>query len=158
MTIWTKYEVGGSDYIPMSEWGKDHWSTLAYLETCAVDNLGIIDNRRMRTNPRLHRKLVGISPMGEIQDGSKYPTIAKSGNIPKHDDWSCLEDAVAASLVEVEFTERYHRPFGGLVARVKFNENGLKVVAQLREYRSNGGNFGSFAPTVLDQNRMVGAK
>ena len=140
--MWTEYKPEG-EYISIDRWGKDHWSTLAYLETCAVDNRGLIDNRRMRTHPRLHRELVGIT-FGEIQDGSQYPTRLREGELEKHDDWSCLEDMVANKLCRAFFREKYDRPFGGNESRVEFTELGLKVAAELRAYKASGGKFSDF--------------
>src|SRR5688572_21590317 len=96
--MWDKYEFEGEG-VPVKDWGQDHWSTFAYLETRAVDAKGVIDNRRMRCNPRLHRHLANMG-MGSIIDGSKYPTRLKVGTIDKHDDWSCLEDMVAAGFLK----------------------------------------------------------
>lgn len=102
-------EWDGEMAIPISEWGKDHFSTLAYLETRCVDNRGWIDNDNMRTNPRRHRKLVGdrrirMAEIGGtgIEGTEKHPTRLANGVVlPKHDDFDCLNDAVEAGLVEI---------------------------------------------------------
>ena len=53
--IWESFEmpvdVTVEWHVPMVQWGKDHWSVFAYLECCAVDNKGIINNQHMRCNP-----------------------------------------------------------------------------------------------------------
>ena len=132
------------EYVPVLSWGKDHWSTLAYAESCSVDYDGKLDNRRMRTNLRLHRQLAGIEPSGAPQDGSKYPTRLKSGEINDHDDWSCLEDAANAGFIEIETQQINSKPFGGDVARVKFTELGRSIVALLRKHKAAGGTFSNF--------------
>jgi len=146
MTEYTEYLAEGDDYVPVAGWGQDHWSTFAYLETRAVDGKGIIDNRRMRCNARLHREFMNVSPFGTIHDGAKYPTLL-AGNIKleKHDDWSCLEDMVAAGLIKAFFRRRgTAEVFGNSEAKVVFTDTGLVVAAALRGHKACGGNFRDF--------------
>ena len=144
-----EYLAEGDDYIPIERWGRDHWNTLAYLETRAVDHGGKIRNANMRTNARLHRHFVGTEFGNVVQDGSAYPTRIKEGVIQKHDDWSCLEDMIAAGLVRSWFwVARHGKMFGDCDARVEFTERGLQVAAELRAHKANGGAFGNFNPTL----------
>lgn len=130
---WIKYEPSAlSDYIPMSEWGKDHWSTLAYLETRAVDHSGLIDNRHMRCNPRLHR----IFAHSGSFSGKEYPTRLKRSELENHDDWSCVEDMVSAGLIEAWFSESR--------GKIKFTDYGQSVANLLRVHKMNGGSFSTF--------------
>lgn len=124
--------------IPMSKWGKDHWSTLLYLETLAVDNSGLAkpDNRRMRTNEVRHPYLVGVGMMVDSMGASKYPTILKEGEAKGHDDWDCVDDAIEEELVEDVGT--------GLNRAYKFTKKGKKAMARLREFKQEGGNFKDF--------------
>lgn len=141
--IWIQYEVNDKEnYIPIEQWGADHWSTFAYLETCIVDGLGIIDNRKMRCNPKLHREFVNII-CGELSDGSRYPTRLKDEEIGDHDDWSCLEDMVAAGLVEAQWRDNGEM-FGGAAAKVELTDKGWAVASQLREHKGRGGKFSKF--------------
>ena len=144
-----EYTADGDAYIPIERWGKDHWSTLGYLETRVVDHGGKIVNRNMRCHPRLHRELVGIGFGSEIQDGSAYPTRLKEGVVEKHDDWSCLEDMVAAGLIRAYFWQETDEIFGGSRARVEFTEWGLIVAGQLRTHKASNGTFATFEPVVL---------
>lgn len=145
MFVEEEYTAEGDDSVPMERWGKDHWSTFAYLETRVVDGKGKIDNARMRCNARLHRHFAVVSPFGALQDGSKYPTRAKDGDIENHDDWSCLEDMVAAGLVRAFFQRtKYGEVFGDCRARVELTELGQKIAAQLRVYKAAGGNYHGF--------------
>lgn len=122
--------------IQITNWGKDHWSTFAYVETLAVENKGIAvpDNVRMRTNEKTHPHLVGhlLGNMG----GSKYPTRLKNKEILGHDDWDCLDDAVEEGLLEDVGT--------GLNRAFKLTEKGMKVAAMLREHKMKGGTFSTF--------------
>lgn len=143
--MWEEYKVAGDDYIPIELWGKDHWSTLAYLEACAVDCHGLVDNRRMRCNPRLHREFAYVNPFGRVVDGSRYPTRTKAGDVQPHDDWSCLEDLVAAGLVRAYWRLRYpERSFGGAQTKVELTDLGLTIVAALRAHKARGGSFAGF--------------
>lgn len=49
----------GEENIPVTEWGRDHWSTLGYVEIRCVYYGGKLNNDRMRTYARRHRKLLG---------------------------------------------------------------------------------------------------
>ena len=143
-TEWSEYESKGNDFVPMEEWGRDHWSTLLYLETCAVDHGGNVDNRRMRCNPRLHRGFAAFVN-GMIMDGSKYPTKLRVGERGNHDDWSCVEDFVKAGLVKAYFSVNDEAGiFGNLSSLVRFTLLGLDVVYELRRHKAMGGTIGSF--------------
>lgn len=143
--MWQTYEVVGNNFIPLEQWGKDHWSTLAYLETVTVDYRGLVDNRRMRCNPRLHRRFAHLNQFGQVVDSSRYPTT-KASDVQQHDDWSCLEDLVTAGLVKAYWRVRYpERSFGGAQAKVELTELGLKITAELRAHKARGGSFTHFS-------------
>ena len=145
---WTDYIAGNAKlYVPVEKWGRDHWSTLAYLYNRAIDYDGIIDGRRMRCDPRLHREFVHLRRLGN--PSKKYPTRLRNGELDGHDDWSCLEDMVAADLVLARY--RVKDPtsaFGNSEAKVIFTEAGHAVMAKLNIHKAGGGNFGTF---VLEQ-------
>ncbi len=125
--------------ISMSNWGKDHWSTLAYLETLAVDNKGIAkpENVRMRTNEIRHPHLLGNTGIpSNALNGSGYPTRLKDGEVKEHDDWDCVDDAVEEGLVEDVGT--------GLNRAYKFTKFGKEVMAKLRQFKMDGRSFGNF--------------
>lgn len=126
-------------HIPMERWGKDHWSTLAYLETLAVDGSGwaIPVNVRMRTNEIRHPHLVGNTGTGSnALHGSKYPTRLKEGEVKGHDDWDCVDDAIKEGLVKDVGT--------GLNRAYKFTKLGKEAMAKLRQHKMDGKNFGDF--------------
>lgn len=149
MTDWEPFEIEDIDkslYIPIARWGLDHWSTLAYLETRAVDDHGIIDNRKMRCNPRLHR------PFAHSADGTNCPTRLRNGEIANHhDDWSCLEDMVAAGILIAYFRVAKHgEVFGGSQGRIELTDEGRKIANDLRTHRGAGGRYADFQPTVSE--------
>jgi len=146
---WVEYQADGNGYIPVEKWGKDHWSTFAYLETVTVDKGNIVGNRQMRTNPRLHRELVGISPASGLPIDGSYPTRLKGGEqAENHDDWSCIEDMVNAGIVVASFRVKDGRTLiGNSECRVRLTSEGEVIAHQLRDFKRNGGNFADFQPT-----------
>lgn len=122
--------------VPMSEWGKDHFSTLAYLECRAVDYGGDIGREQMRCDPDIHPQ---FGHRGTPHD-KKYPTILKGGKeLYGHDDWSCMEDIEAAGLIKNEGT--------GFAPIVVFTKKGFALAAKLRRFKAGGGSFSTFDPT-----------
>lgn len=135
----TKVSLCEMKHIPMNQWGKDHWSTLAYLETLAVENKGLAVpvNARMRTNEIRHPHLVGFVPHGSTAlNGSGYPTRLKDGEVKEHDDWDCVDDATEEGLIEDVGT--------GINRAYKFTKLGKEVMAKLRQFKMDGGNFQDF--------------
>jgi hypothetical protein len=124
-----------SEHIPMSEWGKDHWSTLAYIETRIVDFKGVPDKRHMRCDNRLH------PAFAHLETDKEYPTRLRGGvERHGHDDWSCIDDAIAEGLLEWHGT--------GVHPLFALTPKGLTVAGALRRHKASGGNFGEFAYEV----------
>lgn len=119
--------------VPIEKFGKDHWSTFAYIETRIVDYKGLPDRRHMRTHAKLH-------PMLGHLDGSAYPTRLKNGEtLVEHDDWSCLDDCEEHGLLENIGT--------GVNRCYKLTESGKKVAAALRDHKAAQKNFADFTPS-----------
>lgn len=115
--------------IPMDRWGRDHWSTFAYAETCAVDHSGFLDMRRLR------------------MDGKQYPSyLAFSETLADHNDLDCLKDAQAAGLLTIERATQRDRKgeIKQLTYAVAFTPLGLRVAGALRSHKAAGGSFGDF--------------
>lgn len=72
---WQPLPAGSS--LPPHTWGKDHFSTLAYLETCAVDHSGSVSNARLRCDARLHPAVVDRLPV----EAREYPTILRDDKL-----------------------------------------------------------------------------
>jgi hypothetical protein len=126
--------------VPVAQWGRDHWSTLLYFESRAVDYKGLIDNEKMRTNARLHRKLLGNAQMRLGMTGEKYPTHLRDGStLDHHDDWSCAQDMMAHGLIEriVEGDSKPGAFFGGGTVRIKLTDLGWRVASTIRRDRAN---------------------
>lgn len=117
--------------------GKDHWSTFAFLEICAVENQGRINIQRMRCDPELHP---GLAHEGS-RFGKPSPTRLKHGaTLHAHDDWSCFEDLEAAGLVKWIGT--------GIHPCIQLTKKGQAVAARLRAFKQGGGNFADFTTAV----------
>ena len=135
---WQKYKVS-HEYIPMSEWGHDHWSTFAYLETICVDNHGIIENPKMRCNPEIHPEFdwsMGSYPLLRVIEEFNYPTQLKNRNVDHHDDWSCMEDMIQEGLLDAEIHDNE--------VKIKLTSMGIRIAHQLRAHRINGGKYYNF--------------
>lgn len=135
MTGFTQYRPIEGGYVPEEEWGKDHFSTLLYLETRWVDHKGMVKNANMRTDPDLHPEFVD---QRFISHGSKkYPTRLQKGREKSdHDDWSCWKDMAAVGLVSLWVC--------GNVAKVDFNDSGLSLVGRLRKHKAEGKGLTTF--------------
>ncbi len=120
----------------LATFGKDHWSTFAYVETRIVDYGGVPDRRHMRCHGDRHPLLA----LPE-QDGRGYPTILRGGaELAHHDDWDCLDDLEREGLL---------RNVGsGVNPRYELTDSGREVAARLRAHKAAGGNFATFEPGV----------
>lgn len=145
--------------VPVAEWGKDHWSLLAYVETRCVDYQGVLELIRMRCNPKRHAWLNG-APRGSFSvfnaDGSyMYPTMLKGVDTqeeraatgkacelvkrklePEHDDFDCFNDLINAGLIMDIGT--------GIHPVAKLTPTGLKTTAALRAWKAGGNTFATF--------------
>lgn len=119
--------------IPPAEWGHDHYSTLAYIETVCVDNKGRINAVKMRS------------------DGKTYPTRLREGKEePDHSDWDCLRDMEAAGLLtfgrvdHAELRRRKPSQVRVLSHDVELTDLGYEVAGRLRTHKGKGGNWRDF--------------
>jgi hypothetical protein len=123
--------------LPLAEFGQDHWSLFAYIETRVVDYGGVLNRVHMRCiNARhpLHTHEGG--------DASKYPTRLRDNRvIENHDDWDCIDDLVTLGLVENIGTS--------VNARFRLTSLGTSVASELRKWKSKGGSFGTFIPVSV---------
>jgi hypothetical protein len=100
-----------------ARFGKDHWSTFAYVETRAVDHKGTIEHDHMRCDTDRHPMLAlagrrtSVVGFGMSGPSAKYPTFAKGEQIENHDDYDCLDDLVAAGLLAVAMPPVVDRTF-----------------------------------------------
>lgn len=127
--------------IHVSDFGRDHWSLLMYLETCVVDsniekpkNMGRVEKARMRTHPIRHpQHLVARSIEDRVwlvKNGTRlkgWRPGEPGRRLPLHDDWDALEDLEAAGLA-TQLT--------GMGEVVSLSELGMKTAGELRKWKA----------------------
>jgi hypothetical protein len=119
----------------LATFGKDHWSTFAYIETRIVDHSGFPYRQHMRCHGDRHPLLVVPD-----QDGRSYPTILKGGAVlTHHDDWDCLDDLEREGLL-VNIGSGLHRCY-------ELTADGRTVAAALRAHKAAGGAYATFSPS-----------
>lgn len=137
-------------FVNVEKFGKDHWSMLAYVESCCVDSngsLGTLQKSKVRCNSNTHpllnhngfpwKESWGTKLKGYNKDHSQDLDNAEANGVflKNHDDWDCLDDLENAGFVEViNLTQ-------GLV---KITPKGIKVAAMIREHKAKGGMFSDF--------------
>lgn len=135
--------------IPLERFGRDHWSTFAYLETRVVDARGIIDKDRMRTDPDRHPGLIGPRVMLLVMSSrEKYPTRLRDGELlSDHDDWDCMDDLERVGLLVTEGT--------GIQPLVKLTDEGRRIAAALRAHiatkRTTGSAYDTFDVSAVSK-------
>jgi hypothetical protein len=161
-----QYEPVGDDRVPMERWGKDHWSTLAYLETRIVDYRGKIAHDHMRCHAGRHPAMLHAKRRGLLfgtGDGSQYPTKLRDGELADHDDYDCIDDMIAAGLVTATMPPAPAATLvTGLVeaelmtrATYALTPLGQAIAGQLRAHKGNGGNWRSFEPSPSSLTEVV---
>lgn len=142
-------------YVPINLWGRDHWSTMGYLDTVIV-NKGYTQMRldpRMRAGRRNYRVLWEASRSlpqdwqygfsNAVVMDNKYGSRLNDGTYAVgHDDWHCVQDFANEGLLTVDV--------GALEPEVKFtwSEKGQQVVNQLLNHKRGGGSFSDFVLQV----------
>lgn len=162
--------------VPPEKFGKDHWSTFAYVETRIVDHRGTINHDHMRCDADRHPILRASkrAALFGMSAATKYPTRLVAGHQRRdHDDYDCLDDLIAAGLLEVHMPavaedgesfrdadgkpimfdgQRIHPDFvTGLLERqlaawatFSLTEQGYRVAGELRRHKAGGGSFATF--------------
>ena len=116
----------------LANFGKDHWSTFAYIETRIVDHGGIPHRPHMRCHGDRHPLLVLPG-----QDGREHPTRLRDGTaLTHHDDWDCIDDLEREGLL--------FNIGSSINPCYRLTDEGSKVAARLRAHKGAGGNFAGF--------------
>lgn len=79
--------------------GRDHLSTLLYLEARAVDHSGRPNMANLKCNANRHP-----FPANGKWDPKYNTKLADGTAVDGHDDWDCIEDMVAAGWLRWEGT------------------------------------------------------
>jgi hypothetical protein len=140
-----------SKMIDISQFGKDHWSLLAYCEYRAVNDKGRLDLKHLRCKnlnvattslgqnfwkPEYGTRLKGYFSNPIKYKGKKVKVTNSRYLLKNHDDFDCLNDLDHAGLIENLGTML--NPF------VKLTEKGQRVAALLSVHKQNGGHFTDF--------------
>lgn len=137
--------------LTIDDFGKDHWSLLAYIKTRCVDYQGVLDIKHMRTKnpalvavnsifgPQAWKPEYGTRLSGYFLGDGKTD---KSRQLPDHDDHDCQEDFERLGLVE--------NMGSGLHPAVKLTKAGLELAAQVDAHKANGGVFANFKPEIKE--------
>jgi len=123
--------------IPISKFGKDHWSLLAYIGCRCVDNEGTLNKEHLRVNIKTHPQHSHRGTQNFL-DVFPYPTRLAEGKIAAkgHDDWDCLDDLEKAGLIKLHGT--------GLNPVYAMTVKGWEVDSQIRQFKATGGTFATF--------------
>ncbi len=128
--------ASGFTQIPVEMWGKDHWSTFAYIETRVVDYGGVANPQHMRNT--CHGAGIPTARCGDKEHPTRLEGQggASSIDLYGHDDWSCCKDAEAEGLLIWDGT--------GVNPVFKLTGLGRQVAAKLRQHKQDGGMFHHF--------------
>lgn len=147
--------VGGP--ISPERWGRDHWSTLLYVDTRIVDHHGLLSSLRQDS----HMGPKGRDP--HMRTEHRYPTRLRNPDVELrgHTDYDCLADAIAVGFLAIRARPEnvnlrwgsqwpYDRrnvpkdPDGddlmeaGNAIQFYWTDAGYELVARLRRWRSEG--------------------
>lgn len=126
------------EFVPMDLWGKDHWSTLGYIETKLVEGpCKVSFDARMRQNRRHYRVLMEARHHDGVPMSPQYGSRLNDGTyLPWHDDWCCVQDMIAAGLFK---DGKWGKGFS-----LKLTDEGHIATAALRKHKIEGGGFSTF--------------
>lgn len=159
-----KSKITLDQYVPVNLFGKDHWSTLAYIETVMTDLGGfqVGFDPRMRQNRRSYRVMTEQCPKprratmaNAMQWGgwdNKYSTVLKDKTmIENHDDWACVQDMAEAGFLEVFDTTKKRTATAADCepgTLLHLSPLGRATSNKLREHKAGGGTFSNFEYVV----------
>lgn len=129
------------------DFGKDHWSMFAYIETRCVDFKGVLDVAHLRIrNPAIglrSRHSPYLRPKWESNWGTRLRGyFMKDGEtnkhylLPNHDDLDCFDDLEEAGYIENTGT--------GLNPACVLTKLGSQIVSLLRQHKAKGEHYATF--------------
>src|SRR5277367_6377126 len=111
--------------ILVGDFGRDHWSTLAYIECINVDGTGCPVLERMRCNPTRHPGLAAAKRGPQAFWETSWSSHTKRGvMLTGHDDFDCVNDLEKAGLIVVHGT--------GINPVYRLTSDGWRTVGELR--------------------------
>jgi hypothetical protein len=142
--------------IPVTKFGKDHWTLLAYADTRHApgnDCVCTLDHRDLRRNEAKHplpqdtsrpqtkwrewqsSRLAGYFESGFANTENLAAAEEAGVIVLGHDDWDCLSDLMQAGYIEISSIEQ------GIVQMTK---EGFRVANLLRKHKEQGGMYAKF--------------
>lgn len=131
--------------VKIKDWGKDHWSLLAYIEYRCINYKGILNKDHLRIkNPVVANSGSYPLPKPEWQDsyGTKLRGYFEDHTkiLPDHDDLDCIEDMEAEGLVENIGT--------GFNPACLLTKKGRKFASALSKHKQEGSTFAEFGEAI----------
>ena len=129
--------------IAIKDFGKDHWSLLAYCEYRSVNHNNKLDISHLNCK----HPAIATTPLGQNMWKPEYGTrlngyFLKDGkkdetkHLLDHDDFDCLDDLEAAGLL---------KNVGTMIAPyAELTNKGFKIMTLLNKHKQEGGYFGNF--------------
>lgn len=134
----------------IKEWGKDHWSLLAYIEYRCVNHKCVLNKDHLRIkNPIVANS--GDYPLPRPTWKPEWGTRLRGYFLPNgekdltkmdpdHDDLDCIEDMEREKLVENIGT--------GFNPACKLTKKGQKFAAALNAHKQEGSSFSQFSDAI----------
>lgn len=123
--------------VPIGEFGRDHYSTLAYVGVRARRFGGRLDPSHMRTAKSRHPQKAAVHHAHQFF-GRDKPTLLMGGTaLPGHDDWDCLDDLIDAGLVQEAGESAY-----------VLTDLGADLHDRLVKHRRDGGTYATFSAMI----------
>lgn len=151
------------DFIPMAYWGRDHWSTLAYIDAVMVECSGFQVGRdaRMKSNrrnfrvmgqecPKPKRPGDNVSMFAQPMEREHATKLNNGQQVANHDDWFCVQDMAAEGL----FNQAPDDIQPGVV--LSLSAKGVQTVNLLRDHQRNGGQLAQFRGIALSTEGVAG--
>jgi predicted transcriptional regulator len=128
--------------VPKEKFGRDHWSTFAYLGSVETNREGVPDRDKMRTHRKNRLRMSQVQALMTVAGvGWTGTRLADGTELEEHDDWDCLDDLEAAGLLKNIGT--------GFHPVVELTDEGwrlYKAVSKFRRAGVPGRSFADFQP------------
>ena len=154
-----EHGITNKEFIPITMWGKDHWSTLAYIDSVIAEHsfYPITIDSHMRTKRETYdyflmnkAKKFGFitQPYYNFLSSDAYGTKLNDGTtVMAHDDYSCIVDFAKEGLLNIDENSIITNK------KIKFSDKGLTVMNCLHKHKVNGGTYSNFT-MILKKRRQ----
>jgi len=138
--------------IAIEDFGKDHWSLLAYCEYRVINHSNELDI----THLRCKNLAIATTPLGQNMWKPEYGTrlngyflendkVDETKRFLDHDDFDCLDDLEVAGLL---------RNVGTMIAPyAELTDKGFKIMSLLNKHKQEGGYFSNFQDVLSKNNK-----